>query len=91
MKLDLYVDTSRKGISMAVATDGQGDSARYEEIVNPDARGEILEERTEAFVDDAWHVIARERYTHNAEGKRIARKPRRSGYYHGVGLLPQGF
>jgi tRNA threonylcarbamoyladenosine biosynthesis protein TsaB len=64
MKLDLYVDTSRKGISMAVATDGQGDSARYEEIVNPDARGEILGasvdellKRLGATLDDVKRVM----------------------------------
>ena len=37
MKLDLYVDTSRKGVSMALAA-----SDRYEESVNPEARGETL-------------------------------------------------
>ena len=37
MILDLYVDTSRKGISMALAS-----ADRYEETVNPEARGETL-------------------------------------------------
>lgn len=37
MKLDLYVDTSRKGVSMALAA-----ADRYEESVNPEARGETL-------------------------------------------------
>ena len=42
MIIDLYVDTSRKGISMAVATGGQpeGGTRVYEEIVNTEARGE---------------------------------------------------
>ena len=64
MIIDLYVDTSRKGISMAVATDGQSDSARYEEIVNPDARGEILGasvdellKRLGATLDDVKRVM----------------------------------
>ena len=43
MTIDLYVDTSRKGISMALSTQAdKPESARYEETVNPDARGEIL-------------------------------------------------
>ena len=49
---------------MAVATDGQGDSARYEEIVNPDARGEILGasvdellKRLGATLDDVKRVM----------------------------------
>jgi len=36
------------------------------------ARGETIETRTEAYIEGAWHVIARERMTYNAEGKRIA-------------------
>ncbi len=43
MKLDLYVDTSRKGISMALAAAGKDCAAPlYEEIVNPEAKGETL-------------------------------------------------
>lgn len=43
MTIDLYVDTSRKGISMALSAQAdKPESARYEETVNPDARGEIL-------------------------------------------------
>ena len=49
-----------------------GKTTRDVTITN--ARGEILEERTEAFVDDAWHVIARERNTYNAEGKIVQRE-----------------
>lgn len=45
MNLDLYVDTSRKGVSMALASAGNtadGSQPRYEEAVNPEARGETL-------------------------------------------------
>ncbi len=44
MSFDLFVDTSRKGISIAIAgsaLDGCGD-AFYKEIVDPEARGETL-------------------------------------------------
>ena len=66
MELDLYVDTSRKGISMAVATGGQpeGGARVYEEIVNTEARGEILGEsldtlltRVGATLDDVKRVM----------------------------------
>ena len=66
MELDLYVDTSRKGISMAVATGGQpeGGARVYEEIVNTEARGEILWEsldtlltRVGATLDDVKRVM----------------------------------
>ncbi|WP_295097052.1 tRNA (adenosine(37)-N6)-threonylcarbamoyltransferase complex dimerization subunit type 1 TsaB [uncultured Fibrobacter sp.] len=72
MTIDLYVDTSRKGISMAVATSGQPVNARttdasarvYEELVNTDARGEILGEsldtlltRVGATLDDVKRVM----------------------------------
>ena len=72
MIIDLYVDTSRKGISMAVATSGQPMNARttdasarvYEEIVNTEARGEILGEsldmlltRVGATLDDVKRVM----------------------------------
>ena len=66
MELDLYVDTSRKGISMAVATGGQpeGSARVYEEIVNTEARGEILGEsldtlltRVGATLDDVKRVM----------------------------------
>jgi len=42
--LDLYVDTSRKGISIAIAgnASGDADSALYREIADPDAKGETL-------------------------------------------------
>ena len=66
MILDLYVDTSRKGISMALATSGQPEGAQavYEEIVNTEARGEILGEsldtlltRVGATLDDVKRVM----------------------------------
>ena len=46
-----------------------GKTTRDVSIAN--ARGEVLETRTEAFVDDDWHVIARERRTYSAEGRPI--------------------
>ena len=33
--------------------------------------GEILEEKTEAFIDGSWYTIARNRMTYNVTGKRI--------------------
>ena len=66
MILDLYVDTSRKGISMALASSGQPEGAQavYEEIVNTEARGEILGEsldtllkRVGATLDDVKRVM----------------------------------
>ena len=66
MNLDLYVDTSRKGISMAVATSDrqEGVPSRYEEIVNTEARGEILGDsldtllkRLNATLDDVKRVM----------------------------------
>ena len=41
------------------------------DITLTNARGEVIETRTEAFIDNAWHAVARERHTYNAEGKRI--------------------
>ena len=34
-------------------------------------RGEIIEQKTEAFIDGSWYTIARDRMTYNATGKRI--------------------
>ena len=42
------------------------------DVALTNARGEVIETRTEAFIDNAWHTIARERLTYNAEGKRIS-------------------
>ena len=44
------------------------------DVALTNARGEVIETRTEAFIDNAWHTIARERLTYNAEGKRISRE-----------------
>ena len=59
MNLDLYVDTSRKGVSMGVAS-----TERYEEVVSPEARGETLGatldgllERMGATLDDVKRVM----------------------------------
>lgn len=43
MSFDLFVDTSRKGISIAIAgATGEGHEIFYKEIVDPEARGETL-------------------------------------------------
>jgi tRNA threonylcarbamoyladenosine biosynthesis protein TsaB len=59
MILDLYVDTSRKGVSMAIAS-----ADRHEESVNPEARGETLGgtlddllKRMGATLDDVKRVM----------------------------------
>ncbi len=64
MTIDLYVDTSRKGISMAVAGNAPDGARVYEEIVNTEARGEILGEsldtllkRVGATLDDVKRVM----------------------------------
>ena len=44
------------------------------DVALTNARGETIEERTEAFIEGAWHVIARERRTYNAEGKVVQRE-----------------
>lgn len=45
MNLDLYVDTSRKGISIALSAQGT-----YEEIVDPAAKGETLSASLDALL-----------------------------------------
>lgn len=59
MNLDLYVDTSRKGISVALSS-----PEKYEEIVDPAARGETLSasvdkllEKVGATLDDIKRVL----------------------------------
>ena len=61
MNLDLYVDTSRKGISMALSSP---DGSAYEEIIKPSAKGETLSanldallERSGATLDDVKRVM----------------------------------
>ena len=58
---DLYVDTSRKGISMALSSP---DASAYEEIVDPAAKGETLSanldtllQRAGATLDDVKRVM----------------------------------
>ena len=46
-----------------------GKTTRDTRITN--ARGEIVEERSEAFIDGTWYVISRNRMTYNLQGKRI--------------------
>ena len=41
------------------------------DITTTNSRGEILEEKAEAFIDGIWYTIARNRMAYNAEGKRI--------------------
>ena len=41
------------------------------DITLTNARGEVTETRTEVFIENVWHTIARERKTYNAEGKRV--------------------
>lgn len=72
MDFDLYVDTSRKGISMALSAQAEettpgkatGIVPLYEEIVNPEARGETLGgsldellKRVGATLDDVKRVM----------------------------------
>ena len=35
-------------------------------------RGEVIEEKTEAFIDGIWYTIARNQMTYNSEGKRTS-------------------
>ena len=41
------------------------------DITATNRRGEILEQKTEAFIDGIWYTIARNQMTYNSEGKRI--------------------
>ena len=41
------------------------------DITLTNARGEISETRTEAYIDGVWYPISRDRMTYNATGKRI--------------------
>ena len=55
MSFDLFVDTSRKGISIAIAGatgEGQG-SAFYKEIVDPEARGETLSKNLDNLLEQS--------------------------------------
>ena len=39
------------------------------DVALTNARGERIEQRTEAFIDGVWHTIVRERRTYNEQGK----------------------
>jgi len=41
------------------------------DITATNRRGEILEQKTDAYIDGIWYTIARNRMTYNSEGKRI--------------------
>ena len=41
------------------------------DITTTNRRGEVIEEKTEAFIDGIWYTIARNQMTYNFEGKRI--------------------
>ena len=41
------------------------------DITATNRRGEILEQKTDAYIDGIWYTIARNRMTYNFEGKRI--------------------
>ena len=45
------------------------DGKTTREIAMVNACGEIVESRTEVLVEGAWHVVARERYFYNLEGR----------------------
>lgn len=53
MSFDLYVDTSRKGISIAIAgkSDDASCGAFYKEIVDPEARGETLSKNLDNLLE----------------------------------------
>ena len=42
------------------------------DITTTNRRGEVIEEKTEAFIDGIWYTIARNQMTYNAEGKRTS-------------------
>ena len=76
-KLDLYDYALNDGVWMETVTHVHEQSPApisgktTRDITLTNARGEVIETRKEAFIDNAWHTIARERKTYNAEGKRI--------------------
>ena len=76
-KLDIYDYALNDGIWMEMVTHVHEQSPApvsgktTRDVTLTNARGEVIETRTEAFIDEAWHTIARERKTYNVEGKRI--------------------
>ena len=79
-KLDVYDYALNDGVWMETVTHVHeqspapvnGKTTRDITLIN--VRGEIIETRTEVFIENVWHIIARERLTYNAEGKRISRE-----------------
>ena len=77
-KVDLYDYALNDGIWIETATHVHEQSPEpisgktTRDITLTNVRGEVIETRKEAFIDGVWHIIARERLTYNAEGKRIA-------------------
>ena len=41
------------------------------DITTTNSRGEILEEKTEAYIGEVWYTIARNQMTYNPQGKRM--------------------
>ena len=76
-KLDLYDYSLNDGVWMETVTHLHEQSPApvsgktTRDITLTNARGEVIETRKEAFIDNAWYTIARERKTYNVEGKRI--------------------
>ena len=76
-KLDLYDYSLNDGVWMETVTHVHEQSPEpvsgktTRDITLTNARGEVIETRKEAFIDNAWYTIARERLTYNLEGKRI--------------------
>ena len=76
-KLDIYDYALNDGVWMETVMHVHEQSPEpvsgktTRDITLTNARGEVIETRTEAFIDNAWHAVARERHTYNAEGKRI--------------------
>ena len=76
-KLDLYDYSLNDGVWTKTITHLHEQSPAplsgktTRDITLTNARGEVIETRTESFIDGVWYTIARERLTYNAEGKRI--------------------
>ena len=76
-KLDVYDYALNDGIWIETATHVHEQSPEpisgktTRDITLTNARGEVTETRTEVFIENVWHTIARERLTYNADGKRI--------------------
>ena len=77
-KLDLYDYALNDGIWTKTVTHLHEQSPEpvsgktTRDVTLTNARGEVTETRTEVFIENVWHTIARERKTYNVEGKCIA-------------------